>query len=466
MMNLFKYILVAFIFIGQNIGHTQALPEEERAKIIRLYLRLTGTLPSAQVTDSYLTTLRNQGLGKVGELIIQNQSEFLDVTVKDFVTPFTNQNADHTNALNDMSATMIGMIRDDIPFNQIFYRDILYLFKGTMIASFNRDELLQALDNGRQPLNLLNYLESSNAGSHLNWNTQATLDPEPRLDRLLNTFSLNDSILIKDPRFPNLRFVIHRFYSDRNNHYLHAEALSLSFANPAFSRVSQGDYLHGDERAIAGVMSTRGFGHAYLNAGTNRAAVAYMMEHFMCKTMFQMKDGTISDEFITRDIPRVPGGKESTYKNDCMTCHTGLDPQTNAFAYHDYDGQRLIYNFNQPAAKLNNVISNDDVTVGHKVESDYWVNFWRTGLNSYMNWGPAASGSGIKSLGEMYAATAEFPKCMSKRVLEKVCFNRTKTAGGGEASLINHLSQSFVSNNYNMKKLFIETAVKCQEIYD
>ena len=47
---------------------------------------------------------------------------FYDVTLKNFAMPWTNRDQTVFAPLNDYVATVIGMVRDDVPFNQAALR--------------------------------------------------------------------------------------------------------------------------------------------------------------------------------------------------------------------------------------------------------------------------------------------------------------------------------------------------------
>jgi len=38
-----------------------------------------------------------------------------------------------------------------------------------------------------------------------------------------------------------------------------------------------------------------------------------------------------------QDVSRSPGGDSRLFLNNCIACHSGMDPMTQAFAYYDYD---------------------------------------------------------------------------------------------------------------------------------
>ena len=96
----------------------------EQAK--RIHDRLVGTPPSGVVLDSMEAKI--QGGDAVGAALEAMQDPaFYNTTVREFATPWFNREQSVYEALNDSTATVIGMIRDDVPFDQVLYEDIVYV---------------------------------------------------------------------------------------------------------------------------------------------------------------------------------------------------------------------------------------------------------------------------------------------------------------------------------------------------
>ncbi len=53
--------------------------------------------------------------------------DFYRVSLKNWVTPWTNVDRTAVAPLNDYTATVIGMIRDDVPFNEVLTSDLVYV---------------------------------------------------------------------------------------------------------------------------------------------------------------------------------------------------------------------------------------------------------------------------------------------------------------------------------------------------
>jgi len=99
----------------------------EQAK--RLHERLAGVPP----TDAVLLDMTNDIVGGSpidAAFTAMDNSTFYDVTLKNFAAPWTNENQSVLVPLNDYTATVIGMIRDDVPFNTLLSANILYTGGG------------------------------------------------------------------------------------------------------------------------------------------------------------------------------------------------------------------------------------------------------------------------------------------------------------------------------------------------
>ncbi len=114
--------LVLTCTIGASIS-SFAGPREQ-AK--RIHDRLVGIPPSSAVIDSMTAKVAaGDSIGAAMEAM-QNPA-FYGTTLREFATPWTNRERSVYADLNDSTATVIGMIRDDVPFDQVLYEDIVYV---------------------------------------------------------------------------------------------------------------------------------------------------------------------------------------------------------------------------------------------------------------------------------------------------------------------------------------------------
>ena len=89
--------------------------------------------------------------------------------------------------------------------------------------------------------------------------------------------------------------------------------------------------------ATAGVMTTRAAAEAFFVAGTNRAMFRFTMLNHLCHDMDQVLDTSRAPDRIRQDVSRSPGGDSRIFLNNCIGCHSGMDPLAQAFAYYTFD---------------------------------------------------------------------------------------------------------------------------------
>jgi len=98
-------------------------PREQAKKI---HDRLTGIPPSSDVLDSMEDKIASgDAVGAAMEAM--ENPEFYNTTVRKLAAPWTSRDFSAFGDLNDSTATVIGMIRDDVPFDQVLYEDIVYV---------------------------------------------------------------------------------------------------------------------------------------------------------------------------------------------------------------------------------------------------------------------------------------------------------------------------------------------------
>ena len=96
----------------------------EQAK--RIHDRLAGTPPAPAVLDSMATKVAaGNALGAAMDAM--SNPAFYNTTVRELATPWTNRDRSVYADLNDSTATVIGMVRDDVPFDQVLHGDIVYV---------------------------------------------------------------------------------------------------------------------------------------------------------------------------------------------------------------------------------------------------------------------------------------------------------------------------------------------------
>ncbi len=112
---------------GLLMAGTASAGPREQAK--RMHDRLAGVPP----TDAVLNAMEADiaaGRTQDAALRAMDSPAFYAVTIKNLVTPWTNRDQTVFAPMNDYTATVIGMVRDDIPFNELLSADILYVGAG------------------------------------------------------------------------------------------------------------------------------------------------------------------------------------------------------------------------------------------------------------------------------------------------------------------------------------------------
>jgi hypothetical protein len=119
-------VALGVLLLAQLSSVALAGPSEQ-AK--RIYERIAGVPPPPAVLASMTTAIQNspgqQGL--LAAAVIATQAPtFYNVTLKNFVIPWTNREQSVFAPFNDYAATVIGMVRDNVAFNTLLSADILY----------------------------------------------------------------------------------------------------------------------------------------------------------------------------------------------------------------------------------------------------------------------------------------------------------------------------------------------------
>jgi hypothetical protein len=428
-----------------------------------------------------------------------SKKAFYSVSLKNFVTPWTNEERTVHADLNDYSALVIGMIRDDEPFDEILSTDLYY--QGNPVG--------------------------------------VDIGPADPNDNQVDPLSESD-----------------------NGHYkdLQDQGYDLSDPDVLTSNIARTNFPAPDS-AKAGVITTRAASLAFFTGGTNRLMWRATSMNYLCRDLEQMKDVSRVPDRIRQDVSRSPGGDSSIFLSSCMGCHAGMDPLTGAYAYYDHEvdgdgvpmghmlwqqnsdmfggntgassasgvGEAL---FNQYCASchsqnsksdndkqnmidritgaissnqggmgsLSNLTANDidgiasylvgndtpaPITVteknlinsgnfkyGYVTVNDQWTNYWREGPNSALQWGwdqripdraaleseKIASGNGAASLGYEVTSSRAFAQCQVEKVYKFVCLHDPIQ---DHKSTIDSIVDDMPGDQYKMKNVFAKVAPLC-----
>jgi hypothetical protein len=357
----------------------------EQAK--RMYDRLTGTPASPTLLNDLETRVTADPVDAALYMLDPGNArsrDFYRVTLKNFATPWTNREQTVFAPLNDYTATVIGMVRDDVPFNELLSADLLYV------------------------------------GSNINPSYSAT----------------------------------------SNEHYETMEAQNADLRT-VLTDVAQSSRNGLPSAETAGVMTSRAGAAAFFIAGTNRAMFRFTLLNHLCRDLEQVQDNSRPPDRIRQDVSRSPGGDSRIFLNNCIACHSGMDPMAQAFAYYQYDeaAGRIVFTDGQVQPKY--LINSDTFKQGFVTPDNSWENRWRAGPNTILGWSASGgSGAGAKSLGQELANSEAFAQCQVEKVFQNVCFRVPSDAT--DRTEVSRIVGVFKNQNYNLKRVFAETAAYCR----
>lgn len=393
-----------------------------REQARRMHDRLTGVPPSNAMLDAMEQAIISDGPVAAalyaidGAPAVAATGDFYSVTLKNWVSPWTNEAQDVFAPLNDYSATVIGVVRDELDFRDILAADILYRGAVPGIPAYSNS------DNNH-------YAFLENSGANLG----------------------NNNVLVRD---------------------------------------TQSGVTGLPQEAVAGVMTTRAAARAFFVDGTNRAMLRFTLINHLCLDLEQLKDAGAPADRIRQDVSRSPGGDSTLFLNQCVACHTGMDPLAQAFAYYDFpypdeeaapgleleerkDLGSIAYTPGVVQEKY--LINAATFASGYVTPNDHWTNYWRLGDNSgRIGWRGAAQNSGVvdmarnpayaegdgaASLGRELADTEAFTSCQVKKAFTAVCL-REPTASAADSAAFASFTDSF-NSTHNMKRVFAEIAGYC-----
>ncbi len=392
-------VVVLMVSLVAPLGFADA---RDQAK--RIHDRIAGVPPDAALLTTMATQIAINN-AVAAALMATDAPEFYSVTLKNWAAPWTNRDQSIFVPLDDYTATIIGVVRDEIDFRQILQGDIVYIGSGAGVPGYSNT-------------NNAHYEALENQGVDLMANLQATTQ-------------------------------------------------SSLTGIPA--------------SATAGIMTTRSAAKAFLIDGTNRAMFRFTMLNHLCNDMAQVLDTTRTPDRIRQDVSRSPGGDSRVFLNNCIGCHSGMDPMIQAFAYYNYDYDELNDPDGVNGRISYNGVNDVDPVTGTRVHAKYfnnnqnfepgfitpddsWDNYWRHGPNALLGWDTAlpGTGRGAKTMGQELANSDAFAQCQVEKVFANVCLRPVQD--DVDRAQIASMVASFRNsgpNGYNLKQVFAESAVYC-----
>jgi hypothetical protein len=248
-----------------------------------------------------------------------------------------------------------------------------------------------------------------------------------------------------------------------NNHYATAEATNVDISSNLVKTTQTAVYGY-PSGAAAGLITTRASAAAFFVNGTNRAMFRFTLINHLCRDMEQVQDATRPTDRIRQDVATSPGGDSRVYLNTCISCHSGMDPMAQAFAYYNFDNTAQGMVYTAPTVQAKYFINSNNDKFGFVTPDNSWQNRWRAGPNALqLNFDPtlSGSGSGAASLGQELAQSDAFADCQVQKAFKAVCL-RAPTAT--DASKVGKLKTALKAGGFKLKQVFADAALYCTGI--
>lgn len=248
--------------------------------------------------------------------------------------------------------------------------------------------------------------------------------------------------------------------ASNNDHYEQLEARNINLSDE-LEVAQQSDILGIPAEATAGVMTSRAASEAFFIAGTNRAMFRFTLINHLCTDLEQLHDPSLPPDRIRQDVSRSPGGDSRLFLNNCVGCHTGMDPMAQAFAYYNFDEATGALEYSAPTVQPKYFNNDLNFPQGFRTPDDRWDNYWRKGQNSYLGFDSQrpGSGNGAKELGEELGNSYAFASCQVKKAFRAVCLRDAEDQA--DRDTVDSITATFRATGYRMKQVFADAAVYC-----
>ena len=393
-------IAITSVFAVAALQTNAVAGPREQAK--RIHDRLVGTPPSNTTLDQMATMITNDptnGPLQAAQFAIDptrtEAGPFYTYTLKNFIAPATNRDQQVFVPLNDYTATVIGMVRDRVPFNTVLSDDILYIgdsSSGAPAYSPANNNHYQFLDDNNVDLR-----------AHLTRTTQSSLTgiPAAATAGVITTRGGASAFFIAGTNRAMFRFTL-------LNHLCHDMEQVQDTSRPA-------DRIRQDVSRSPG-----GDSRIFLNScvgchsGMDPMAQAFAYYNFDAASgVLQYTPGQVQPKYLINSDNFKPGYV------------TPDDHWDNRWR----QGPNSILGINpaDPAPPASG---------------------WSSSL--------PGSGAGAKSLGTELENSEAFAQCQVEKVFKQVCLRSPSDAT--DRSEIVRMVNVFKSNQYDLQRVFAEAA--------
>ena len=399
----------------------------ERRQADRIHARLTGVKASNATIDAMETLLISDPTGKSAAQYAIDRSQnlegargFYNVTLKNWITPWTNEEQTVFADLNDYTATTIGIIREGYDFRRALYDDILFHANPTTTndyASNNNDHYVELEDMGP-----------------------------------VNGDLSDDTILIEGTQTG-----IAGLPAGAPAGIMSSRAAAMSFfqdgTNRAMFRFTLMNHLCTDLEPLKDTSRTPDRVRRDVSRSPGGDSRLFLNTCVGCHAGMDGMAGAFAYY-------------EWDYNNDVTT---------GQLRYRDFGNP--LFDANGVSIKHNNAPNTFEY--GYATIDDGWVNYWRNGPNSVLGlrpgdagigWGHAgetldpkgnATGNGARELGIELANSSAFAQCQVDKVFEAICLRDPNVIDTDRAARDGFVA-NFIGSTYNMQEVFTDVAAYCK----
>jgi Protein of unknown function (DUF1585) len=388
-----------------SVSFAGSLHAGAREQAKRIHDRIAGVPPSDTVLTAMEADITGGNANDAALRALANP-DFYRVTLKNFITPWTNEAQTVFAPLNDYSATLIGIIRDDLDFRTILYDDILYTGPSPSGLATSNAHYKALEDTGADLSNPAVLIKTS----------QTAFAPTIAPAGILTTRAAARAFFVDGTNRAMFRFTL-------LNHLCEDMEQLKDPSYPA-------DRIRQDVSRSPG-----GDSRIYMNACIGCHTGMDPMTQSMAYYDFEYPlDGNGDPNFDAGQLVYNAVGSIDTDKNGQPT------------------GTRVQAKYLQ---------NNNTFEYGYITPDDNWDNYWRVGSNSALGWDTAlsGSGSGASSLGQELAHSEAFARCQVEKVFKAVCLRTPVDAS--DRGQIDTMISAFKGNGYKLKQVFADSAVFC-----
>jgi hypothetical protein len=114
------------------IGMSALAASPNANQAVRMYNRIAGVPPSPATLAQMIT------LDPVSAAYLATSDKaFYNGTIRNLAAPWTNRDQSVFVPLNDYTATVVGMVRDNVPFNTLLSADLVYIASASASSTYN-----------------------------------------------------------------------------------------------------------------------------------------------------------------------------------------------------------------------------------------------------------------------------------------------------------------------------------------